>query len=128
MALLRAAEWREAVQQHKDELSNLLEEMAKDTVMLDELELQSAQIAELSEREGMNKGKQMKSHPTKLVGRLLTSLHCPNRHYGSLILQSLCSSERQQHAHHSQYTSVMIQGVAHQQKLQRARTASAVSP
>ena len=31
MALLRAAEWREAVQQHKDELSNLLEEMAKDT-------------------------------------------------------------------------------------------------
>lgn len=32
MALLRAAEWREAVQQHEDELSNLLEEMAKDTV------------------------------------------------------------------------------------------------
>ena len=31
MALLRAAEWREAVQQHKDELGNLLEEMARDT-------------------------------------------------------------------------------------------------
>ena len=41
----------EVVQQHKDELSNLLEEMAKDTVMfLDELELQPAQIAELSGR------------------------------------------------------------------------------
>ena len=55
MALLRAAEWREAVQQHKDELSNLLEEMAKDYHV--ELELQSAQIAELSEREEVNKGK-----------------------------------------------------------------------
>ena len=37
MALL---EWREAVHQHKDELSNLLEEMARDSVtFLDELEL-----------------------------------------------------------------------------------------
>ena len=36
MALLRAAEWR----QYKDELSTLLEEMAKDTLtFLDELEL-----------------------------------------------------------------------------------------
>ena len=60
MALLRAAEWREAVQQHKAELGNLLEEMARDTVtFLDELELQSAQIAELSEREGVNKGKKI---------------------------------------------------------------------
>ena len=40
--------------------SNLLEEMAKDTItFLDELELQSAQIAELSEREGVNKGKKI---------------------------------------------------------------------
>ena len=65
----------------------------------------------------------MKSHPAKLVGRLLTSPHCPNRHYGSLILlglsQSLCSSGRQQHAHHSRYTSVMIQGVAHHHSLQK---------
>ena len=60
MALLRAAEWREAVHQHKDELSNLLEEMAWDTVtFLDELELQSAQIAELSEKGVVNKGKKI---------------------------------------------------------------------
>ena len=61
MALLRAEEWREKVEQHKIEISSLLEEMAQDVLTFtDELDLQAAQINELSERQdSVNKGRKI---------------------------------------------------------------------
>ena len=56
MAILRAEEWRQNAQQHKDEVNRLLEEMATDILTFsEEIEFQSARIEELTDHQ--NKGK-----------------------------------------------------------------------
>ena len=60
-ALLRAEQWKVQVEQHKEEVTALLQDMAEDVLTFSaELELQSAQIEELSELPPTtNKGKQI---------------------------------------------------------------------
>ena len=126
MALVKAAEWREAVQQHKDELGNLLEEMAKDTHILGWTGATICTNSGAEWKRGYEQRETDEVSPRQARRKVVKSPHCPNRHYGSLILlglcQSLCSSERQQHTHHSRYTSVMIQGVAHHHSLQMIKS------
>lgn len=59
-AILRAEQWKNQVEQHKEEISVLLQDMAKDVLAFsEELELQSAQIEELNNLPPtVNKGKQ----------------------------------------------------------------------
>lgn len=60
-AILRAEQWKNQVEQHKEEISVLLQDMAKDVLAFsEELELQSAQIKELNDLPPtVNKGKQI---------------------------------------------------------------------
>ena len=60
-AILRAEQWKNQVEQHKEEISVLLQDMAEDVLTFsEELELQSAQIKELSDLPStINRGKQI---------------------------------------------------------------------
>ena len=60
-SLLRAEQWKVQVEQHKEEVTALLQDMAEDVLTFSaELELQSAQIKELSALPSMiNKGKEI---------------------------------------------------------------------
>ena len=59
-ALLRAEQWKIQVEQHKEEVTALLQDMAEDVLTFSsELELQSAQIKQLSVPSTTNRGKQI---------------------------------------------------------------------